>query len=89
MNDKEKELVTEEFISRDDSYNIRVGGQNSDLTDLANAAREKFLEMIKTDSEFRKRFSDNMRTIVKQRWEEHPECYTNFINSKHTTVNSF
>ena len=76
MDNKEKELVTEEFINREDTYNIRLGGQNDCLSDINSIAREKFYNLIKTDKAFRKKFSNKLSETVKRLHAEHPERYS-------------
>ncbi len=75
MDDKEKELVTEEFINREDTYNLRLGGQNDCLSDINSIARKKFYELIKTDKKFKEHFSNKLSAVVKRLRREHPERY--------------
>lgn len=75
MDNKEKELVTEEFIAREDTYNIRIGGQNSCLSDINSIERKKFYFLLKTNKEFRKRFSQKVSEVVKRGHSNHPERY--------------
>lgn len=42
MDNKEKELVTEEFVARPDTYNMRVGGQKIDPSLVASFGGKKF-----------------------------------------------
>lgn len=39
MNQKERELVTEEFCQREDTYNFAIGGQGGDLGEYANSKK--------------------------------------------------
>jgi len=82
MNQKEIDIVDEDFIARDDTYNIMLGGQggwdyvnenNFNRTTIAiekhkqscistqKLAVSKFVELLKTDMEFRKEFSDKQK----------------------------
>ena len=72
MDNKEKELVTEEFIAREDTYNVRLGGQNPDISDTWKFGRDGFIRHMKSNS-FRKSFCSKVSEALKTRWREHPE----------------
>ena len=76
MNDKEKELVTEEFVKRDDTYNMRIGGQNPDISDLVQLSRESFRKHLQ-DEEFRNEYCSKLSKTIKRHWMENPEMYKN------------
>lgn len=73
LNHKEAQIVDEEFIARDDTYNIQVGGnydsENFNYSKGRIAANKKFQIKLKEDKEFydawyRKSFAKN---VVEQR----------------------
>lgn len=47
MNLKEKELVTEEFVSRTDTYNTALGGQGGKLHSWSEESRTRLSESLK------------------------------------------
>lgn len=65
---KECELVNEELIKRDDSYNISLGGPGS-----FKFAQLKVVELLKTDKEFRKQFGEKVRQGMKKFNKENPD----------------
>lgn len=78
MNDKEKELVTEEFCKRKDTYNICEGGKggfgyiNSTMTKneykkRSLAGNKKKSELLKTDKNFKERTSNNIKSGQKRK----------------------
>lgn len=83
MNAKETELVNEDFLNRDDVYNIKLGGQGGwDYVIENNLHRDPknhsiggqaFAKKLKEDEEFRLKVSENIRKA----WREHPEKYVN------------
>lgn len=77
MDDKEKELVTEEFIFREDTYNIRIGGQNPDMADICRLGGLKVALRYRTDIKFKERLLKKKRMIMRRAWKEHPERYKN------------
>lgn len=90
MDNKEKELVTEEFVAREDTYNVRLGGQDVDWHELemrgvikhtrerAILASKAFAEKLRTDAEYRKNYSLRMRELMHKRFREHPELLEKF-----------
>lgn len=73
MDNKEKELVTEEFVKREDTYNVRVGGQNPDIVIFGFNGGKRVAQLQKEDPEFakwfRQRLSDAVNRSVKKRRE--------------------
>lgn len=83
---KEKELVTEEFCKREDTYNICPGGQggwgyiNSNSLNLKTSKKERlkslkkatkaFIKKMNTDVEFRKSISEKNRQTMIKKYEE-------------------
>ena len=55
MDNKEKELVTEDFVNREDTYNIRLGGQNPEVDRICAMGREKELQLWEENGEWANR----------------------------------
>lgn len=88
MNDKEKELVTEEFVAREDTYNVRLGGQNNDdwyqyinehhlanITQAAHLGGIATSKLMKDDKLFRQEVCSRISEGLKRRWKEHRETF--------------
>lgn len=71
MNNMEREIVDEDFVNREDTYNIMIGGNGGfdfinkhNLNNVANnhiTAKEKRLELLKDDEEFKRFFCEAVR----------------------------
>ncbi len=88
MNQKEKELVNEDFISRKDTYNITVGGyaqgfRYANEHGLNNKVGQCHKSAIrcKTDENFRKQFSTKISLGIKRYYQQHTSPW---LGRKHT-----
>lgn len=62
MNDKEAEIVNEEFLHRDDTYNLALGGKGGDFT----AANKRYKELM-TDPQFREAIKQKQKQSLNTR----------------------
>lgn len=97
MDNKEKELVTEEFVAREDTYNMSIGGQNegwqfvmkSGLNNSANNCSlggRAFANQLQSDPSFKKRWLEKMSDAIRRKRMEHPELFktVTFLGKHHT-----
>ncbi len=80
MNLKEKEIVNEEFLSRDDVYNLMTGGVGDGFSfvnthHLNNSKGQNRIlwERFRNDKEFRQQHRRKKSLIAKKFFEEHPD----------------
>ena len=82
LNQKERELVNEEFVNRDDTYNLAIGGSyiltNFQAKKFGRAGALVLKHRIETDPEFRKEFYHKAGIGSRRVWKEHPEVYKDF-----------
>lgn len=67
---KERELVTPEFVARNDTYNMKEGGQSGGSLSFTDEAKEKIRQSVLArwkDPEYRKRLSDIHKLRVRHR----------------------
>lgn len=103
MDDKEKELVNEEFVAREDTYNLMLGGQGDDFNyiirnGINNSANNNIKASLaaqkrwKYDNAFRRKRRLELSIQSKKLWREHRELFSNcrFDNfkGKHHTEES-
>lgn len=78
MDNKEKELVTEEFIARPDTYNMRIGGQKIDPFIVASFGGKKYVQMMHDNQEWWNEVQKRISRGMKRVWKEHPEKFDHF-----------
>lgn len=92
---KEKELVTEEFVLRDDTFNLNVGGdggwfrcnkaisseKRAEIQRKGKAAQE---ERLKTDLAYRARNGDKGREALAKAREEGKVNLANWLGKRHS-----
>ena len=71
MDNKEKELVTEEFVNREDTYNVRLGGQNPEVDRICAMGREKERQLWEENGEWANKTRKRISESAKRTWREH------------------
>lgn len=88
MNVKESELVTEEFCSRDDTYNICIGGKGGfsyiNNSGLNNANKDKTTIYRIVSSKLSGRDNAGASARMKSMHENGHINYSNFVGKTHT-----
>ena len=77
MDNKEKELVTEEFVNREDTYNVRLGGQNPEVDKICQLGRDKIHQLLEFDEEWTRQYRNKNRIVIMTARREHPERFAN------------
>lgn len=71
MDNKEKELVTEEFVNREDTYNVRLGGQNPEVDRICAMGREKERQLWEENGEWANNYRNKISESTKNAWKLH------------------
>lgn len=87
MNAKEREIVNEEFLTRDDTYNLKLGGgggwENISPDDKSKGAKI-MNEIVNSDPEYNERRRIRSSLLFKRLHKEGKFTYDNFKGKHHT-----
>lgn len=78
LDEKEKEIVDEEFIKRDDTYNVQIGGCGFDY----NLGYKTFKDRMNKDPEYALRIQNSInekRSQRAERMKNDPDLYAEWI----------
>ena len=82
LNKKQREIVNEEFVARDDTYNIALGGQN-DIS-LFIAAGKNAMQQILSDPIKYAQHGNKISNGLKKCWQQHGHNWLGKKNSEQT-----
>jgi group I intron endonuclease len=100
MYDKEKEIVNEDFLTTENTYNLKIGGfggwDHTNYTPFdgseyhkkfSQKGAEKFCELFNNDLNFRENWLKNIKIVQQNAVKKNKEKYPNGIwhGKKHTT----
>ena len=68
MNKKEAELVNEEFVKREDTYNKILGGGVGGCSEFSRIGGKALSEKMKCDQNLREQYSEKQRQISIRNW---------------------
>ena len=90
MNNKEREIITEDFVSREDTYNAGIGGEGGPHFKGKNHGI--YMQKINSSFEHRKKISDGLYNYYKEndhnmKGKERSNDFKNKISDVRTGVN--
>jgi len=89
---KEKEIVTEEFLSENNTYNLKLGGEGgfdyiiNDKKLMADRNRKIASNRDYSDKTFRNKVSEKVRLSDLEGRRRHPNNYPSFAGKKHSSL---
>ena len=78
MDNKEKELVTEEFVAREDTYNVRLGGQNPEVDKIIKMGNDKIRKLWNENGIWAQNLRKKISNHIKHLRKERPLLYSKF-----------